>query len=124
VKSRFFSIPGLLVDVSEVVGLKIAPHMQWVVFRSGAEIHIETAADAKSIQEYVEEYEAAQHDERTSSWGYVTAVADEEYSARFDTPPATQSDAIPETHVVGDVDFSLPHKRVVVRQPHGGDWGE
>jgi hypothetical protein len=67
VKSRFFSIPGLLVDVSEVVHVeypqdKAHEGSRWygtVLYRNGktAEIPI---ADAKAIQEYVEEYEAEQ----------------------------------------------------------------
>jgi hypothetical protein len=59
VKSRFFSIPGLLVDVSEIVSIVYAEdRINGIVFRNGTQTTASTA-DLKSVQEYVEEYEAA-----------------------------------------------------------------
>ncbi len=58
--SRFFSIPGLLVDVSEVVAVTCdEKNGYWfVLFRNGGRVEGIELGDAKSIQDYTEAYEA------------------------------------------------------------------
>lgn len=60
-KSQFFSIPGLIVDVTQIVGVRYNTEYPCVLFRNGVEYDV-TNTDAKCIQEYIEEYEQHQFD--------------------------------------------------------------
>lgn len=91
-KSRFFSIPGLLVDVSEVIVITCDEKTgYWMIgFRNGVIAREVEMANAKSIQEYIEEYEADQ----MGAWELIPV-----------NPPSKGPE-------VGELDFSVPHKTV------------
>lgn len=56
-KSRYFSIPGLLVDVSEIVSVDYQTSSEaHIDFKSAPRVYTDIAT-AKSVQEYAEEYE-------------------------------------------------------------------